>query len=286
MEHIPPTLALAASDTFAPDEAFVLSRAELDTRRPPNLHSQDFHELLWVQNGKVRLHSNAGKRDLTEGDLLFVSPDQAHGLQGRGAAPIVVSLAVRPGVINAIGNRHEDLNGVGFWTDGPEPNITHRDIRQLAALNHAALQLERAPRRKLYLEAFLLPLLVALDRPPSGIAPDAPAWLLAACAAVQTPAVFREGAAGFVAATGRAHPHVSRSMRRFMGQTPSDYINRLRMDHAARQLTGTSDTLAEIAADCGLPNLSHFHKLFLAIHGETPLRYRRARQRDLIQPRA
>lgn len=282
MEH----LTLPAAETFSTDDAFVLSRAELDTRRPPRLHDQDFFELLWVQNGKVRLHTQAGKQDLTEGDLLFISPDQLHGLQGKGEAAIVVSLAIRPGVINAIGSRHQDLKGVGFWTTSHEPTLTHRDMRQLAALNHAALQLERAPRHKLYLEAFLLPLLVALERPPDGIAQGAPAWLVSACAAAQSPDVFRQGAAGFVGISGRAHPHVSRTMRKFMGQTPSDYINRLRMDHAARRLTGTSDSLSEIAADCGLLNLSHFHKLFLTTYGETPQRYRRARQRALIQPRA
>lgn len=278
-------ISLSAADVFGPDDAFVLSRVELDTRRPPTLHTQDFHELVWVQNGTVRLHTQNGKTELSEGDLLFVSPDQQHGLQGRGDAPIVVSLAIRPGVINAIGNRHDDLSGVAFWTGGDAPLIAHRDIRQLAALNQSALQLERSPRRKLYLEAFLMPLLVALDRTPEGMGDGAPDWLIAACSAAQSPDVFRQGAAGFVATTGRAHPHVSRTMRRFMGQTPSDYINRVRMDHAARRLAGTSDTLPEIATECGLPNLSHFHKLFLAAHGETPQRYRRARQKALIQPR-
>lgn len=278
-------ISLSAADVFGPDDAFVLSRVELDTRRPPTLHTQDFHELVWVQNGTVRLHTQNGKTELSEGDLLFVSPDQQHGLQGRGDAPIVVSLAIRPGGINAIGNRHDDLSGVAFWAGGDAPLITHRDIRQLAALNQSALQLERSPRRKLYLEAFLMPLLVALDRTPEGMGDGAPDWLIAACSAAQYPDVFRQGAAGFVAKTGRAHPHVSRTMRRFMGQTPSDYINRVRMDHAARRLAGTSDTLPEIATECGLPNLSHFHKLFLAAHGETPQRYRRARQKALIQPR-
>lgn len=278
-------IILSASDTFTPDEAFILSRTELDTRRPPVLHTQDFHELLWVQNGTIRLHTPAGKTDYAEGDLLFISPDQLHGLQGRGEAPMVVSLAIRPGVINAIGNRHEDLAGLAFWAGGSTPASAHRDIRQLATLNHAALTLERAPRRKLYLEAFLMPLLVALDRAPEGLSADAPNWLVTACTAARNPDVFRDGAAGFVAATGRAHPHVSRTMRHFMGQTPSEYINTLRMDHAARKLTGTLDPLSEIAAECGIPNLSHFHKVFFAAHGETPQRYRRARQVALVQPR-
>lgn len=278
-------ISLSASDTFGPDDAFLLSRAELDTRRPPRLHVQDFHEMLWVQNGVVRLHTAGGKHDLREGDLLFIAPDQPHGLQGRGDAPMVVSLAIRPGVIKALGSRHAELAGVAFWQDSSAPVRTHRDIRQLAALNQGALRLEQSPRSKLYLEAFLLPLMIGLDRRPDGMAADAPDWLVAACTAATSPDVFRQGAAGLVAATGRAHPHVSRSMRKFMGQTPSDYINAQRMAYAARQLAGTADSLAEIAEGCGLPNLSHFHKLFLATHGETPQRYRNARQRDLVQPR-
>lgn len=276
---------LSASDLFGPNDAFVLSRADLDTRRPQGLHTQDFHEMIWVQNGHVRLHVKDAKHDLAEGDLIFIAPDQPHGLQGKGEAAIVVSLAIRPGVVKAIGNRHEDLDGMAFWAGGPIPAVTHRDIRQLADLNAAALRLERSPRDKLYLEAFLLPLLTALDRPPPDLKPGAPDWLIRACSAAHDPAVFRDGAAGFVAQTGRTHPHVSRAMRRFLDQTPVDYINARRMEFAARQLTGTADTLAEIATGCGLPNLSHFHKIFLAHYGETPQRYRKARQRDLVQPR-
>ncbi|SLN56403.1 HTH-type transcriptional regulator ChbR [Pseudooctadecabacter jejudonensis] len=276
---------LTAAQIFASDEAFLLIRADLDTRRPRGLHTQDFHEMLWVQNGTVRLHMSGLKRDLTEGDLVFIAPDQPHAIQGKGDAAIVVSLAIRPGVIRAIGNRHEDLTGLAFWAGGATPAVTHRDIRQLADLNTAALKLERSPRDKLYLEAFLLPLLTALDRAPDGLHQGAPDWLIHALSAARDPAVFRQGAAGFVALCGRAHPHVSRTMRRYTGQTPVEYINAQRMAHAARCLTGTADSISDIADSCGLPNLSHFHKTFLAAFGETPQKYRTARQRDLVQPR-
>jgi AraC family cel operon transcriptional repressor len=56
------------------------------------------------------------------------------------------------------------------------------------------------------------------------------------------------------------------------------------MDHAARLLTGSNDSLAEIAIDCGIPNLSHFHKLFLSHHGQTPANYRKSLQRNAVQP--
>lgn len=277
------TLTLSTSDLFGTDDAFLMTRAELETRRPNPLHTQDFYELLWVQNGSVRLHFEDTRWDLSEGDLVFIQPDIAHGLQGRGEAAMLVSISIRAGVLRALGSRAQELDGRTFWANGPERR--HRDIRQLADLNQAALRLERGPRSKLHLEAFLLPLLIELDEGPVDLSPEAPDWLRDACIAARKPQVFQNGAAGFVTQTGRAHPHVSRTTKRFLGMTPSDFINQIRMDYAARTLVGTQDPLSEIAADCGIPNLSHFHKLFLSAHGETPQRYRRARQRDMVQPR-
>jgi AraC family cel operon transcriptional repressor len=151
-------------------------------------------------------------------------------------------------------------------------------------LNQAALRLERGPRDRLSAEAFLLPLVAALVAEEVPLPESAPDWLRAACVAALTPRVFQEGAAGFVRAAGRAHPHVSRTAQRYLGQTPTDYVNGRRMAHAARRLAGSSDPLAEIAAECGIENLSHFHRLFREAHGTTPAAWRRRHQHDVLQP--
>ena len=88
-----------------------------------------------------------------------------------------------------------------------------------------------------------------------------------------------------MALTGHSHPHVSRAMRRYLGQSPSEYVNRQRMTYAARLLTTDHDPLPEIAEACGIPNLSHFHKLFRTRYGMTPLQYRQQFQRHVVQPR-
>lgn len=278
------TKHLFYKDIIEPSAAAHLTRALLDTARPSALHDHDFYELFWVQNGTVRHHTTSGRTDLSEGDLVFLRPGQAHGLQGRGEAAMVVSLTLHPDVIAPLATRFPALQGRLFWTDDAEPYQTRRDSRALAALNHAALRLEQARPDALEVEALLLPLISALrdEHPPAPH--DTPDWLLRACSAARRPNVFREGAAGLVAQTGRAHAHVSRTMRRTLGQSPSEFVNDLRMAYAARRLAGTEDTLAEIAEDCGIPNLSHFHKQFRASHGVTPHRYRKQHQREVVQP--
>ena len=149
-------------------------------------------------------------------------------------------------------------------------------------MNTSAVQLERSLCDTLAAEAFLLPL--CADLTAQAFPVDVPLWLAQACIAAKDPDVFHQGSAGLVAHAGKAHPNVSRMMRKYLGQTPSDYVNAIRMTHAARALTTDSEAVSDIAADCGIPNMSHFHKLFRAAYGITPLQYRQKFQRDLVQP--
>ncbi len=276
---------LHASDVLSPGTQVHLARARLETKRPAALHCHDFYELLWVQNGKLRHHLETGPQDFGEGTLIFLRPTDRHALQGRSEEALVVSASLHRDLIDGLLARHPSLRGQLFWSGAADPVMLHRDSHQMAALNLAALALERSRRDALAAEAFLLPLCHDVINGQSDLPADAPAWLIAACAAARDPRVFVDGAAGFARIAGRAHPHVSRTTRRFLGQSPSDYINIQRMAFAARRLSGSGDTLAEIAADCGIPNLSHFHKLFRAHHGLTPSHYRRQFQKTVVQPR-
>ena len=269
------------ADILPPGSAIHLTRVLLSSVRPKALHTHDFIEIFWVQNGIVRHHLPDATTILTEGDLVLLRPGQPHALQGKGEAAHVVSLALHPDLTAALDARLPDLP---FWTATDRPARINRDMRQLAALNHAANLLERGPHDTLAAEAFLLPLLADLDRRQTGLPAAAPGWLHAACAAAHDPEVYRAGAAGFVAQTGQSHPHASRSLRRWRGQTPTAFVNTIRMAQAARALTSDSDPLPAIAEGVGIANLSHFHKLFRAYHGMTPLRYRQQFQRDVVQP--
>lgn len=268
------TLTLRHTTILPEGTCVLLTRATLTTARPKALHTHDFYEVFWVQNGTVRHHLPDGVTALTEGDLILLQPGDRHALQGRGTDAMIVSLCLHPDCVAGLIARHP-----GLW---PRASQVHRSIPQRATLNQAALALENSACDQLATEAFLLPVLAALQGDPRLDA--APLWLQQAVVAAQTPDVMRAGAAGLVAQTGKAHAHVTRTMQRFLGTSPASYINGLRMARAARLLTGTSDPLAEIASDIGIPNLSHFHKQFRTHFGQTPAQYRAALQRDVVQP--
>jgi len=256
----------------------------LEKRRPKALHTQDYYELFWVQNGKVSLHLSEKRIFLNEGDMVFLRPTDAHGFQGKGDETYVCAVLILPQTLRSLASRHRNLTGQMFWSDAAEPAILNRSITQLIELSKSALKLEAGARTPLQLEAFLLPLLADLDATSQNLPEGTPDWISTALARADDPEVFRAGAAGLAKECGRAHAHVSRMMKKHTGKSPSEIINSRRMVHAARLLTASSDGLDAIADSCGINNMSHFHRQFRLHHGMTPKAYRTRYQSNPITP--
>ncbi|MFN2456165.1 MAG: helix-turn-helix domain-containing protein [Pyrinomonadaceae bacterium] len=78
-----------------------------------------------------------------------------------------------------------------------------------------------------------------------------------------------------IAETLNVHPvYFSRAFRKFYGCSVGEYVRRLRVESASRQLTSSDDSLVTIALNCGFSDQSHFTKTFKNATGMTPARYR------------
>nr|WP_321364976.1 AraC family transcriptional regulator [uncultured Celeribacter sp.] len=276
-------IALKQSDILGKGEQYHFSRTVLSRDRPKALHDQDYYEVFWLHNGRARLVTETSQMKLTEGDLVFLAPGFPHALQGVGDESHIVNIILKRKRIRELTDRFPELAPY-FPAPGSLPVQIHRDMRHLSRLSTAAKTLEAAPRNALYLEAFLLPLVAELLSEARDENAAMPAWLSDALIRAEDPSVFREGASGLVAQCGKAHAHVARTMQMHLHQTPSDYINTLRMEFAARQLKGTPDSLSEIADEIGIHNMSHFHRLFRTRFGMTPRQYRVKHQKGVVQP--
>ncbi|MGH9958873.1 MAG: helix-turn-helix domain-containing protein [Pyrinomonadaceae bacterium] len=69
--------------------------------------------------------------------------------------------------------------------------------------------------------------------------------------------------------------HLRRLFKTTFGLTTTRYIRSLRLERAKGLLETTLLTVKEIGSECGLKDESHFVQNFKAVHGLTPLRYRR-----------
>ena len=263
---------------------FHLSRAQLRASSG-RVRSLEVQHLIWVQNGAVRVAGGPRPFDMNEGALLFLRAGDTISLRARAEETWVAQLSIAAAPLSVLRVAYPELAGRYFWAEGAVPAQIMLNTKELASLSQAALTLESAPQTALSLHAFLLPLLTRTQAPQFQLQPGAPDWLRSALAEIDDPEVYQSGASGFVALTGRAHAHVSRTVRSYLGQSPSELINSVRMTQAARLLSSDDESLPDIAQSVGITNLSHFHRLFRAHHGMTPAAYRQRFGRSAIQPR-
>ncbi|ASL46045.1 Transposon Tn10 TetD protein [Burkholderia sp. AD24] len=76
------------------------------------------------------------------------------------------------------------------------------------------------------------------------------------------------------AQAGLSSFHFARVFRRETGETPHQFVTRLRLEEAARLLRATDQTVLQIALAVGFENASHFSVQFKRGYGVTPLAYR------------
>lgn len=267
------------------DEAFHYARKDLDFSPPEIVHTHDYYELFLVEQGRTRHWINGVEETLETGDMVFIRPADIHAFQADPQTGCrIMNVMFSAQTANHIVTRYgDDFAGRMFWSDGDLPvTVRMNGAQRERAIN--LIQSMRSTRRSLArIEHFLLSVMTHVLDEAATIHDRAPTWLVTACQEARRPEIFRRGAAGFVASAGRGHEHVCRQARRFLGVSPTEYVNRIRMQHAAMLLAGTRQTMQEVAQDCGIENLSHFHRLFREIYGTTPRHYRQRRKRDPIQ---
>lgn len=76
------------------------------------------------------------------------------------------------------------------------------------------------------------------------------------------------------AATGRHPVYLATEFRRAFGETMGEFVRRLRVESACRELARTQRPLADVALANGFANQSHFTRVFKRAVGVTPAAYR------------
>ena len=109
----------------------------------------------------------------------------------------------------------------------------------------------------------------------------APAWLLQAQdllhARFNDPLNLVE-----IANSVGVHPtHLARTFKKHYRTTVGEYIRRLRLDWATRQLSETDDSITDIALAAGFYDQSHFSHMFKQHTGFTPAEFRATQARPI-----
>lgn len=155
------------------------------------------------------------------------------------------------------------------------PRVCSLESARLSKLQEWTEALAAGPRTAFERDRFLLNLLhlvtVGVDEePPPGEMPD---WLARACKGIRQPDAMQEGVVAWVRLCGRGPEHVARVTRSWLGLSPTEYVNRVRLAYVERQVRSSSIPILDVAMDAGFTNPGHTIKPADSILAFYPLQW-------------
>jgi AraC family transcriptional regulator, dual regulator of chb operon len=285
---------VSATKAFEPDELIEWREvAEVDVSLPYWIHRAGhsqwsgsrtlrhthvgFAEIFWVESGKAVHEVNGFEHTVRAGDLVFVDRDDVHRFRTSSMEFAFVNLAVPDRFVASLVDRYVHPRRSPWQL--AVPRVVHLAVHDWARVLEIGNALGDGHQSRRRVDHFLLELLMMLDGPvPSG--EPMPDWLVEAVRAWRDePVAMQEGVSGIARLAARSREHVSRSIKKATGNRAVDLVNRLRIEHSAAMLRMSDVSITQIAADSGLPNLSHFYEVFKQRYGTTPRQYRLSHRR-------
>ena len=249
-------------------------RHRLDQSYSIKAHGHDFPEFFWVVTGEGTHLVNGEAVYIKTGDLIFMRSGDWHSLSTDSKEIFeLINIAFPPEILESLCKRYNDIQQI--WNPSPAmPGMYTLTELQRQWLEAAASNLLNYRNSRIELDRLLINLVCEIRQTENDIFSACPEWLAKACRSIEQPRYFTQGSKIISRLAGRTPEHTARTLMKCTALTPSEVINRFRMDYAAAQLCTTSKNISEIAEECGFSSLSYFFQRFRENFNISPRQYR------------
>ena len=243
-------------------------------------HDHDFAELFFIEQGTGLHHWDGQRCKLSRGHVVLVAADCMHYLQAANDATLqIINVAISRQHFAALLKRYGEHEQLRQWSASAQQ-------WQLSAADHlwflqAVQELEGHCHQQLYADAFLLNLLQRLQMQKTQRS-TLPNWLEDLFQLFDQPRYFVDPLAQMCERCGKGREYISRSIKQHTGLTAIEFVNKKRMEYAARLLMETGQAIEHICEDCGFKTHAQFYRLFKRAYGVTPKVYRKQHQMRAI----
>ena len=239
-------------------------------------HSHDFYEVICVLSGSCVHSVNGAETRCAEGDLFFLRPSDLHALGGQTEGTNVAALSVVPSEVEKFLCAYGLSDDFALTDAPPRARLRSGERTAFAALCDRLFALpaaERTPLCRVLLGEVLAAIIKGRDQSESAMPPSFAALL----AEMNRPANAAGGVSVFLRLSNFSHAQLCRLTRKYLGMTPRDYVNTVRMKYAWELVVSSEESYEAICESVGFSSFSHFCRLFVKTYGVTPAKARKSR---------
>lgn len=240
----------------------------------------DFSELFIVNKGQVHHTLNGESMVLSRGDFRLIRSSDAHPFQKDFEQPagwvnIAFPNLFLEEVLQDTGLDSQDGKLVAAGRLTSVQMIVIENL--LSLLTRVELFPEETGEQKTaLLKSLLRTILLTSSLQRSREPDDIPSWLSQTINALYEKDVLQEGVQGMVRVCGYSQEHMTRQIKKYYHQTPSQIVNKVRIDTAQKMLANTELSILEISDYVGYESVSYFNRLFAKQVGMAPRVYRKS----------
>jgi AraC family cel operon transcriptional repressor len=248
---------------------------------PRHRHQQVF-EFYFLFEGEVLHHFDDFDFSMGVGDFLMIKEEDFHSLSGRtfDFFNLILPLEYWDAFLSSL-----NLRGLFESSEKEGRFFTHFSREQqvwvLEDLERLFLY-QKTDYGDILLSRFLLSLASELLGPPetgsqADTSPVAPPWMRALLLEMDSRKIESMTVKDMAVLSDRTPEHLSRTFRKYLGITPSSWLNQQKLERAALMLEHSNSAVMDIVLSLGFDNLGYFYRLFKKQFGIPPVEYRKAK---------
>lgn len=243
-------------------------------------HSHTFCEFICVLSGACEHVINGENRKMSVGDAVLLRPEDCHFFENQLPATDVFALSVVSMHFEAFLTAYAIEKSSIFDSNAPLcfkiPNDEFERFKRLLKLTVFGNSDERTVNCRLALGE-ITGFILKSSKPSTQI----PKELLKIVSEMQTPENIKEGMSALLRISHFSRSHLARLTATHLKQTPSEFINSLRLKRAADMLRATELPVEFISSECGFSSYSYFCRIFKEKYRTTPSHFRRSATSEL-----
>lgn len=244
------------------------------------LHYHDYYEVFLMISGEGIHYVNGEYKLLTDNSLVFIRPSDTHTyIKYHDKKFSFINLTFTKETFESLFSYIGNPEAKEELISSPMPPlimVNKRDkeklISRFEALN--TLDWEKPRKREMRMKLLLMDIFVSYFLSVFESKDNTPSWLESLSQKMNNPVYFSEGIPKMIELSGYSREHLSRSVKKHLNLTLSEFVNSLRINWICNMLISTDVPITDLCFEAGFSSLSYFYRIFKTSIGVPPSEFR------------